>query len=100
MILNCFKKHHSEDSDSEYSSNSEERIDNKCENSPCLSALELNQLKQENWHKRRDDVFFQVAYERKIIRRKSCSIGELSKEDKKHLEAVLAMCNLEDYHIV
>jgi len=99
MILNCFKKHHSEDSDSEYSSNSEEKMDNFEEN-PCLSALELEKLKRENWHKRRDDVFFQVAYERKIIRRKSTSIGELSKEDKKHLEAVLAMCNLEDYHIV
>lgn len=98
MNLNCFKRK-SEDSDSECSSNSEEQNDNFEEN-PSLTALELEKLKRENWHKRRDDVFFQVAYERKIIRRKSTSIGELSKEDKKHLEAVLAMCNLEDYHIV
>jgi len=98
MKMNCFKKK-SEDSDSEYSSNPEEQMDT-FENNPSLSALELEKLKRENWHKRRDDVFFQVAYERKIIRRKSTSIGELSKEDKKHLEAVLAMCNLEDYHIV
>ena len=39
MILNCFKKHSAEDSDSEYSSNSEEQMDNFEEN-PCLSASE------------------------------------------------------------
>ena len=38
MILNCFKKK-SEDSDSEYSSNSEEQMDNFEEN-PSLTALE------------------------------------------------------------
>ena len=38
MKMNCFKKK-SEDSDSEYSSNSEEQMDNFEEN-PCLSASE------------------------------------------------------------
>ena len=71
----------------------------KSENRPYFPSL-IEELKRDNWHKRRDETFLQVAFDKKIIQSIPISISKLTKEDKKNLEYVLAMCNLEEYHIL
>ena len=65
----------------------------------CLDCL-LEELKMEKWNKSPEKMFLKIAYEKKIIQNMSTSFSELSKEDKKNLEQILALYNFKnDYSL-
>ena len=62
----------------------------------CLKCL-IEELKDEKWYDSPENVLLKIAYEKKIIQNNTTSIKELNKEDRKNVEAMLYLYNLEDY---
>ena len=87
MFSNCIPKEN-------YSQMKNQR--NECENENCLNCL-AKELNEENWQKNPENILLKIAYEKRIIRNIASSISDLNQDDKKNLELVLYLCNMETY---